>query len=151
PMSVAKVALNRATTENASLKKVFIQGSHSPLKGELAKVVTTSNQFNVWMSDKTHREGPLRQALCPPNNSQKEFWTGKRPPQMELDIWRNTVRIATEAVLAPKNSFTKRTKGVTGHYYTSGMDKFYNMKQVFPWIEQRQIKNNACVQLWSPS
>ncbi|AHZ85272.1 hypothetical protein Bb109J_c2585 [Bdellovibrio bacteriovorus] len=146
PMAVAKIAVNRANTE--SRHKEFIKGSHNSGKSDLAKVVTTPSQFNLWM--KTHngkKNGPLAHALCPPADKNKLFWSGAKPSKEEQDIWNNTLRIATEAVLFPKK-FNARTSQLKQFHYTSGMDSFFGMKQVFPWIADRKVSKNACVQVW---
>ena len=99
---------------------------------------------------KTHngkKNGPLAHALCPPSDKNKPFWSGAKPSKEEQDIWENTLRIATEAVLFPKK-FNARTSQLKQFHYTSGMDSFFGMKQVFPWIADRKVSKNACVQVW---
>lgn len=146
PMAVAKIAVNRAKT--TSRHSEFIKGSHSSAKGPLAKAVTTSSQFNLWMKSINGRpNGSLKHALCPPSRKGKNFWVGAPPGQNELDIWDNTLRIATEAVLFPKK-FNARTAQLKQFHYTSGLDSFFGMKQVFPWIAERKVSKNACVQVW---
>ncbi len=146
PMTVAKIAVNRANNENR--EKEFIKGTHNGAKSRLAKVVTTPSQFNLWMRTIDSKpNGALLHALCPPSDKTKAFWTGAAPPKFEQDIWDNTLRIATEAVLHPKK-FSNRTKQVKQYHYTSGLDGFFGMKQVFPFIEDHKVSKNACVQVW---
>lgn len=146
PMTVAKIASNRA--ENDDRHSEFIKGAHSSQKSDLAKVVTTPSQFNVWMTKVNNKpNNTLIQALCPPSDKSKPFWTGNPPSKNEQDIWDNSVRIATEAVLYPKR-FGDRTKSVKEYHYTSGMGKFFNMKQVFPWIGGRSISKDSCLEVW---
>ncbi|WP_413568353.1 hypothetical protein ACLWBD_12165 [Bdellovibrio sp. HCB117] len=146
PMTVAKISINRA--EASQRKAEFIKGDHAAIKTPLAKVVTSPSQFSLWLKKIDGKDNPsLRHGLCPPSSKDKAFWTGAKPPPFEQDIWENTMRIATEAVLFPKK-FNARTKQVKQFHYTSGMDGFYGMKQVFPWIEERKVSKNACVQVW---
>ncbi|WP_415061603.1 hypothetical protein [Bdellovibrio sp.] len=146
PMTVAKIAVNRANEDRRA--KEFIRGTHSSAKGDLAKVATSPTQFSLWLTTINGKpNNSLRQALCPPADKSKAFWTGNAPPPFELDIWENTLRIATEAVLFPKK-FNSRTQQIKQFHYTSGMPGFYGMKQVFPWIEDRKVSKNACVQVW---
>lgn len=148
PMAVAKVAVNRA---NATARHAeFIKPPHANGKSPLAKVVTSASQFNVWFGQHDGKQnGPLRQALCPPRDAKETFWAGFKPPKMELDIWRNAVRISTEAVLFP-NKFNRRTSGVSGMHYTAGLSSFYRMRIVSTSIEGRPISRQSCVQLWVP-
>lgn len=146
PMAVAKIAVNRANTP--SRRSEFIKGTHSGSKGSLAKVVTTPSQFNLWMKTiDGKKNGSLSHALCPPSDKTKPFWMGTPPSKEEQSIWDNTLRIATEAVLFPKK-FQARTAQLKQFHYTSGLDGFYGMKQVFPWIADRKVSRNACVQVW---
>ena len=57
------------------------------------------------------------------------------------------MKIATQAVVQPKE-FDRRTKEVSGFFYTSGMGQFYKMDQVFPVVEDRQVVKNACLEVW---
>lgn len=145
PITVSRIAKNRAQSGRDA---EFIKGPHHPKKNNLSKVVTTASQFNVWMP--THGDAPnnsLKLALCPPSDATKASWQGHKPTQYELEIWENAVLIATETVLFPQK-FKDRTSKVTEFHYTSGRGKFYNMKQVFPWIEDRKVSKNACVEVW---
>lgn len=146
PMAVAKIAVNRANSSNRH--REFIKGPHNQTKGPLAKVVTTPSQFNLWMKTLDGKKnGTLSHALCPPSEKTRPFWTGSTPGKDEQAIWDNTLRIATEAVLFPKK-FQSRTAQLQQFHYTSGMNGFYGMRQVYPWIAERKVSRNACVQVW---
>lgn len=146
PMTVAKIAINRAQAKERESE--FIRGSHSSHKSSLAKVVTSESQFSLWKANYGSKPNhSVRLALCPPSTAAKASWQGHAPSKEELEIWENTMRIATEAVLFPKK-FQTRTAQVSGYHYTSGMPSFHGMKQVFPWIEERKVSKNACVQVW---
>lgn len=146
PMTVAKIAVNRAEEKNRH--KEFIKEPHDSKKGDLAKVTTSATQFSLWLKKiEGKRNNSLRQALCPPVDKSNEFWTGGKPPPFETDIWDSTLRIATEAVLYPKQ-FKARTKNVTQFFYTSGMKGFYGLKQVNPTVEERKVSRDSCVQVW---
>ncbi|MCM2282352.1 MAG: hypothetical protein NDI61_10970 [Bdellovibrionaceae bacterium] len=147
PMAVAKIAKARA--ENKTRHKEFVQGPHSSGKTDLQKVVTSASQFNVWMP--RHKNGPngaFRQALCPPRSKKERYWRGSSPPDEEIDVWQKAVLVATEAVLFP-SSFAARTSNVKDYFYTSGMGRFYRMRQVFPAVEGRKISINKCMEIWS--
>ncbi len=146
PVTVAKVAFNRARTPDREGE--FIRGPHSNYKGALAKVVTSASQFSLWRIEISGKpNNSVKMALCPPSNRLKPSWQGYPPSQDEQEIWGNTLRIATEAVLFPKK-FMARTKQISELHYTSGLNSFHGMKQAFPWIEDHQVSRNACVQVW---
>lgn len=148
PMAVARIALNRSESEPR--KSEFISGPHLSSKSQLAKVVTSSDKFSVWMPSYRKNENPaLRQALCPPVSADKKFWTGSQPPESELRIWRNTVKIATEAVLFPEKFKTRTNELRNRYFYTSGMRNFFNMKLVKPSIGGRSIDRESCMQIWA--
>ena len=151
PMSVLKVGANRLkeSKTNPGLRKQFINGPHISVKSDLAKLATTGNQFNVWNHKHDGKANPtLPQALCPPSNSDKAFYVGRKPLPHEARAWQNAVLMATEAVVFPAK-FAKRTEDVKQLNYTSAVDKFYGMKKQFPSIEGRRIDDQSCVQLWS--
>lgn len=146
PMTVAKIAVNRAEAKDRH--REFIKDPHASNKGDLARVTTSATQFSLWLTKISGKaNNSLRQALCPPVDKSTTFWTGSKPPPFETDIWENTIRIATEAVLYPKQ-FKARTKNVKQYFYTSGMKVFYGMKQVNPTIEDRKVARDSCVQVW---
>jgi hypothetical protein len=89
----------------------------------------------------------LTMALCPPSDPNQMYYKGTKPTKFETDIWDNAIRIATQTVVQPKK-FKQRTSQVNGFFYTSGMGKFYGMKQVFPEIEDRKVEHNACLEVW---
>jgi hypothetical protein len=148
PMGVARVALNRSL--DGSHARLFIQPPHNPNKGALAKVVTTPSQFSVWQKSFSGApNGSLKLALCPPSQKDKASWQGHKPSEEEAEIWQNALRIATETVLFPTSKFKPRTSQMNDlYYYTSGMSSFYKMKQVFPWIGDRRINRDSCLQIW---
>lgn len=151
PMSVLKVGANRleAVKTSPGLRKQYINGDHIPLKSDMAKLATTGNQFNVWNHKHSGQANPtLPQALCPPSNSDKAFYVGRKPLPHEARAWQNAVLMATEAVVFPKK-FAARTAEVKQQNYTSGMSSFYGMKKQFASIEGRKIDDQSCVQLWS--
>lgn len=155
PMTVAKIITNR--TNDSDGHSIFIQGEHHARKPTAAKIATTGNQFSMW---RRNGGGPLHHGLCPPRELGKPFYRNKSASKFENDIWINTMKIATEAVLYPKQ-FAKRTEGVTGKHYTSNLakDRFTprlsngakfieKMTQVFPKIEGRTVNHNRCLEAW---
>ncbi len=161
PMAVAKVITNRATAINEakanneprkqkSLETLFINGQHSSTKGNIAKAANSPTQFHVWKqkNNKGQRNGPLTMALCPPSDPKKNFYQGNPPSRMELEMWDNTIKIATEAVLFPQR-FNKRTSQITQTNFTGAeTSSFYGMKEVPVSIEKRRVSNRECVQIW---
>ena len=160
PLAVARMVVNRA--ESIGRHKEFIKPPQLDDKPDIAKVSTSASQFSLWQ--KTMKKngvdlpnGPLHHALCPPIEKGKPFWKSGQASGMESDIWKNTIRIATEAVLHPVG-FKKRTEAVNGFFYTSDMahlkdDKkrkpfFRKMDREFPSIEGRQISDGKCVEVW---
>lgn len=148
PLAVARIAVNRS--ENKARHKEFIRGRHVEAKPQLASVVTSASQFNVWLRKLESSKNPsTKMALCPPRDPNSKMWTGSLPSKQELAIWNHTVRIATEAVLFP-TSFKKRTDRLKSRYfYTSGMGKFFNMRyDGHAQVENRKIDNRKCVEIW---
>jgi hypothetical protein len=151
PTAIAKIALNRS--EAPEKTKNSFMGSGNDTRAQLsdfARVLTTPSQFNVWM--KMHGSdinGSLEMALCPPSNPEKVFWQNVKPTPDEIAIWKNTMRIATEAVLFPKK-FKARTASIKDNIYdyNSGSKDPWGYKRIYPQIEGRRIDRVACMQVW---
>lgn len=145
PFAVTRVLVNRKESNRDS---EFIRGPHDPSKSKLSKVTTSATQLNVWMKKHNGKINPsLKQALCPPQDKDQNFYTGRQPSKFETDIWKNSVRIATQAVLFPK-AFEARTSKIDILFYTSGRKEFFDMTQVNRSIEGRPVSLDKCVQLW---
>ncbi len=154
PMAVAKIAINRANNYQSG----YINGNHRDGKPDLARILTSDTQFNTWSNKhenaktKKSRDNPaLINALCPPSKEYKEAIDRKKL-QNKVAVWKNAVRIATEAVLYPKK-FEKRTTKVTSNVknFTSYMDfskRYKKFKEVKPLIEGRPLDKDQCVRLW---
>ncbi len=169
PMGVAKVIVNR--NNSPRFYRTFVQPPHEVGKPMMSKVATTASQFSMWQKSnvvidkKTNKmvkapNGPLHQGLCPPREKGKPFYRSSQATQYENDIWTNAMRIATEAVLYPKQ-FSKRTDDVSDMHYTSDLAKLKNtenlphgarfinkMRQVHPVIEGRTIDRDKCLEIW---
>ncbi len=149
PMSVARIIVNRS--ENPVYRDLFIKGEHADGKPDLAMTATTPSQFNNWMKkNKNSRNGPLHHSLCPPKTVNEPFWNGNKASNSDVEVWRNAVRIATEAVVYPKR-FKERTSELKDvYFYTSGLGKFYNSKLIKnKEIGDRPIDNTRCIELWT--
>ncbi|MFZ3229050.1 MAG: hypothetical protein WA160_02505 [Pseudobdellovibrio sp.] len=146
PMAVARVIMNRA--ENKSRASEFIKPPHVADAPDLTKVCTTPSQFSMWLKkiDGVPNQ-TLHHGLCPPIEKGAPFWNSNQAPGYEYDIWKNTMRIATEAILYPIK-FKKRTSEINGYHYTSGMGKFFKMKQVIPSIEGKALDRSSCLEIW---
>ncbi len=160
PMAVARIAVNRAETKRRHQE--FIKPPQKDDKPDLAKVTTSASQFSMWRKTKglpgsKKPNEPLHQALCPPIQKNKPFWKSQQAPAMESDIWKNTVRIATEAVLHPIQ-FKKRTAQIDGFFYTSDLAHlktsekvkpfFRKMNREYPSIEGKELSDGKCVEVW---
>lgn len=150
PLAVAKIIQNR---KNSNRDREFIKPPQAIGKPKTAQVATTPSQFSMWHKIIAGKKNnPLHHGLCPPQKPGQPFWRSKSTPKQENDIWVNTVRIATEAVLHPKE-FERRTTEITGFHYSSGMSDRPNawmkkMQQVNPSIQGRKIERDACLEIW---
>lgn len=148
PMAVARVALNRLDNEAKwqEFTGTNVTRTNQPIP-KLAKLLTTPEKFNNW-TGRTNN-GPLHQSLCPPTQAGKPFWNENSASKEEAAIWKNAVRIATEAVLYP-NQFKSRSPGMKNvHFYTSGMGSYSNSKRVHASVDGRSLANSDCVELWT--
>ena len=150
PMAVARIINNR---KESGRDREFIKPPHDEGKPKAARVATTPSQFSMWhQTVKGKKNNPLHHGLCPPQKSGAPFWRSKAAPKQENDIWMNTVRIATEAVLYPEQ-FKKRTQQLKQLHYSSGMANnptpwMKKMSHVNPVIEGRPIDKNSCLEIW---
>lgn len=150
PIAAALIAVNRA--EN---KSRFKEWTSSQVKRKIAslppltRIVTTPEKFNVWkVYDGEKINGPLHHSLCPARAVNKPFWKTDKASQAEVDIWKNAVRIATEAVMFP-SKFKQRSPAMRNiNFYTSGMGQYQNYVQVFPFVNDRPLENFDCIEIW---
>jgi hypothetical protein len=154
PMAVAKVSVNRAEAEKKDIRSEFITTKHRD-KDFLGKILTDPYKYSLWNKKHKNKDGDvidnpvLKQALCPPQDPKKKFWTGKGlPSQNENEIWEDTVKIATEAVMFP-TSFNRKTANVKGYFYTSGMNRTDMRKMAAPSIQGRAVSREACTIFWT--
>lgn len=149
PMAVGRMIVNRSVATCSLKNAVFIQGKHDPNSLDITKVATTPQQFSLWLRQEgTRKNGPLLQALCPPSNEGDGYYGGKQIPQYEKDIWRNSLRIATELVMFQQSFKNKTHELEARYYYTSGVGWFHGMKQVYPTIMGRQLDDHRCMEVW---
>ncbi len=154
--AVAKLALNRVDygykNEELSFQNPKL---HDKRKSPLAQVLTKPSQFQVWDAKSQGTvQSNLKQALCPPS-SPESYWrvVNGRPaktPKFEQKLWKDVVRIATEAVFYTER-FKKRTSGVTELFYTSGEDhqNFMCLKQSRGVrVEGRVLDDADCLNLF---
>ncbi|WP_413288674.1 hypothetical protein [Bdellovibrio sp. HCB337] len=152
PMAVAKIAYNRANAPD-KVRKTFVgnNADHSSRKDDLARVVTTPSQFNVWKkyNEDGKVNGSLKLALCPPSDPNKASWQKFKPGKDELAIWENALRIATETVLF-SNKFNRRTSEIRDNIYdyNSGPRDPWGYTRIYPRIEGRRVDRVACMQVW---
>ncbi|HRO67292.1 MAG TPA: cell wall hydrolase [Pseudobdellovibrionaceae bacterium] len=148
PETVAKVILNRVdfNKDKPKLGTRFLSPSDSGIRNDITKVIFKDRQFSVW----NRTDQARRMAMCPPSKDDENFWAGHKPTDPEKKIWREAVRIASEAVLNGE-SFRRRTKDLKALYYTSN---FELSKSDYKPITNATIGGKAmplsrCVQLWS--
>ncbi|AZZ37662.1 hypothetical protein CIK05_12935 [Bdellovibrio sp. qaytius] len=150
PIAAALVAVNRL--EN---KSRFKEWTSSKVKRKMAsvppltRIVTTPEKFNVWKAyDGGKVNGPLHHSLCPARTVNKPFWKTDKASQAEVDIWKNAVRIATEAVMFPSKFKTRSPAMKNINFYTSGMGQYKDYAQVFPFVNDRPLENFDCIEMW---
>lgn len=150
PIAAALVAVNRF--ENTGR---FKEWTDTKIKRKVAslpsltKIVTTPEKFNVWKAYQSGKiNAPLHHSLCPARVTNQPFWKAKKASQAEVDIWKNAVRIATEAVMFPTR-FKSRSPAMKNiNFYTSGMGQYQDYLQVFPFVNDRPLENFACIEMW---
>lgn len=150
PESIAKVVLNRVDFKNGTeLGKRFISsdGDESNLdhRNDITNAIFKDRQFSIW----NRNEAARRMVMCPPSKADKPFWTGHLPGANEQKIWRNAVRIASQAVLQGE-TFRKRTGDLKALYYTNGFklsEKSYT-EMPYGFIGGKKIPISGCVQFW---
>ena len=150
PIAAALVAVNRFDN-----KSRFKEWTKSQVKRKVAslppltQIVTTPEKFNVWKVYASGKvNGPLHHSLCPARAVNKPFWKTKRASQAEVDIWKNAVRIATEAVMFPSR-FKARSPAMKNiNFYTSGMGQYQDYMQVFPFVNDRPLEHFECIEMW---
>lgn len=162
PMAVAKIILNRVERG-----EVFVKKPHIDKKPLLSKVSTSLSQFSMWQPTKKAKgkilpNEPLHQGLCPPKDLGKPFYNGPEAPEEEYEIWQQTLKIATEAVLYP-TTFAGRTAKVRDFHYTSNLSHYRykplkdipsgarfikKMTQVKPKINDLTVNINKCLEIW---
>lgn len=150
PIAAALVAVNRL--EN---KSRFKEWTSSQVKRKMAsvpqltRIVTTPEKFNNWKVYASGKaNGPLHHSLCPARVVNKPFWKTAKASQAEVDIWKNAVRIATEAVMFPTKFKTRSPAMKNINFYTSGMGQYADYTQVFPFVNDRPLENFECIEMW---
>ncbi|AZZ37663.1 hypothetical protein CIK05_12940 [Bdellovibrio sp. qaytius] len=148
PMAVARVALNRLDNEDKwdEYTATNTSRTNQPIP-KLTQLLTTPEKFNNWTGKSDN--GPLHQSLCPPTQLGKPFWKEDSASAEEAAIWKNAVRIATEAVLYPTQFKARSPQMKNVHFYTSGMGKFMNSRRVSASVDGRSLGNTDCVELWT--
>lgn len=150
PIAAALVAVNR--NDN---KPRFREWTTTYVKRKVAslprltKIVTTPEKFNNWKAYQGGKvNGPLHHSLCPARTVNKPFWKSTKASQGEVDIWKNAVRIATEAVMFPSRFKARAPAMKNINFYTSGMGQYQDYLQVFPFVNGRPLENFDCIEIW---
>lgn len=151
PMAVARIAVERAAETGRHGE--FIKTGHSETDHPVCQVITTPSQFNNWMPQIDGEvNGAFLHTLCPPSKHGKKFWANVNPSDEELNIWKNAVRIATDATLFPTH-FKGITKALDNvFFYTSGQKHLRTFQKQPPYhtkLDGRPLNNINCIQLWA--
>jgi hypothetical protein len=168
PLGVAKVILNRTEfLEKNSFNQCWSDGRQfqdpfmvSATRGDegrpvMSQVVTAKDQFSVWnprIGNQFNYQG-LQQALCPPAQGQNQYWktaNGRRVPvpEFEREIWKQSIEIATQAVLYPQQ-FQARTRDINNiYFYTSGIPNFMGLRRVTLKADGKGIVAGRCLNLF---
>lgn len=151
PMAVARIAVERA--EETRRHGEFIKTGHSETDHPVCQVITTPSQFNNWMPRiDGDVNGAFLHTLCPPSKHGEKFWANANPSDEELNIWKNAVRIATDATMFPAH-FKGITKALDNvFFYTSGQKHLRSFQKQPPYhtkLDGRPLNNINCIQLWA--
>ena len=96
----------------------------------------------------------LTHVLCPPAHEDEPFFCGEKAGPAYSQVWKDALRIATEAVLYPKEFAAKTSAIKDVYYYTSGHDHFYNFERVKDprvagvKLTDRDVNGRRCMELW---
>lgn len=150
PIAAALVAVNRHDNKSRFKEWTSTQTKRGlATVPDLTRILTTPEKFNNWMAKNGQKpNGPLHHSLCPPRFVNMPFWKSERASQDQVDIWKNAVRIATEAVLFPKKFKSRSPATRNINFYTSGMGQYYNFLQVFPFINDHPLEHFDCIEMW---
>lgn len=152
PMAMAKVVSNRVEyirKHEGEATPFAPEEPNHELKGNFSSVLTHPYQFSVWNKMIGGKTNPsLKQVLCPPRDPEAKFWPKVKPSKKESNIWKESIRIATEAVLFPEK-FRKQTERITELYYTSGLGYFMDgFQRAHHSIDGKPISRGRCIELW---
>lgn len=156
PMSVARVALNRAyfsrdfaIKNNGKVHQLsYVKDSSpgldgkpfdyrkAPIEETLTRVLSASGQFSAWNSNDPN----VKLALCPKNLRSQD-----------QEAWQKSVQVAAHAILRRKD-FKNITKNISMHHYSSNMTP--------QWASSKKLERNLevgglpldsmkCIKLWS--
>ncbi|MFN7825407.1 MAG: hypothetical protein ACK5P6_08600 [Pseudobdellovibrionaceae bacterium] len=121
----------------------------------MSQVITAKDQFSVWnprIGNQFNYQG-LQQALCPPAQGQNHYWkteNGRKipVPDFEREIWKDSIEIATQAVLYPQK-FQARTRDINNiYFYTSGIPNFMGLRRVTLKADGKGIVAGRCLNLF---
>ncbi len=184
PMAEQALLINRAEfVDKANEKKlpelaaIFVRENHKDYSNDV-KVATEPIQISLWNNYQNGKNlNGIGQALCPPSNPDKEFWTNfyvskkhtkkkmaksendskkkidpnqpRKPIEDEYNIWKQAVKIAVEAVLF-RPHFKARVKELEDlfHYTSSGA----TIKGLEPVkglkVNGKYLTDTDCIRVW---
>ncbi|MFL5815193.1 MAG: hypothetical protein ACJ763_16570 [Bdellovibrionia bacterium] len=152
PMAMAKVVSNRVEyiqKHEGEATPFAPESIRDKLKGSFSAVLTHPYQFSVWNKKIDGKTNPsLKQVLCPPRDPEAKFWPKVKPSKKESGIWKESIRIAIEAVLFPEK-FRKKTEHVNELYYTSGLGYFMQgFQRAYHAVMGKPVSRGRCIELW---
>jgi len=146
PMAAAAVINNRVN--DLEKQPEFCRYEIKAPQSKHTCVMTSESQFSVWNAIIRGRVNPsLKHVLCPPHSARSDFWKGHRPGDMELELWQESLKIATLAYLEPED-FREKTHHVSGYFYTSNKGRFYNYEFYSASINNSPLDRRSCIELW---
>lgn len=177
PFAEQGLILNRAKYVDQAIEKnlpnlatVFVRKVHAS-ENTNVQVATEPVQISLWNNVAQYNNlNGVGQALCPPSNPDKLFWTnynprqplkkgkdgklipnnGRKPSPEEYQIWKQSVKIAVEAALYPDHYQQKRIPDLNNlFHYTSGpatipgLTRLTNKK-----ANGKVLSDSKCINVW---
>ncbi|HEX4924814.1 MAG TPA: hypothetical protein VFV50_12040 [Bdellovibrionales bacterium] len=165
-MAVAKVILNRVQEARTckGRRSLFMCSSggrdrlacnkldDASLVNDITHVIVKPYQFSVWNNN---RKKDLRRVLCPSGREreQRALKAGTAvPAHYDIDNWRDSFKIAVEAIL-DEEVFKQKTSEVTATYYVSGAARIGGMVKIrqAPTVLGQHLSKGSCIKFMKPA
>ncbi len=151
PKTVARTIVNRARAQPPEWDKYsFERGQakrraklHPLFKNKFVNVMASPFQFSAWNNNS---KSTLKQMLCPPRSLSQNFAPGHKPYGKLVNIWKQSLKIAYDAVTGDKQ-FMDETAQVKSGYYTSRVS-LSGLSEYTASVGGAKLSNPSCVRLW---